>query len=142
MEESAHHLDQVYTVMGTRRWLPSLVGEPSDLDWEQNKAFWKSWTYRRNILLNTPIQGSGADLVVWSTNRFMPLLPPSVEVINLVHDEVDALVTEATLKPTIKTITRAFQETFAKFYPQTDLVPQIRWSIGPSWGELQPIKSK
>jgi len=136
MEESAHHLDRVYTVMGTRRWLPSLIGEPSDLDLEQGKAFWKSWAYRRNILLNSPIQGSGADLVVWSTNLFMPLLPPSVEVINLVHDEVDTLVTEATL------ITRAFQETFAKFYPQTDLVPQIKWSIGRSWGELQPIKSK
>ena len=124
---------------GTRRWLPPLVGEPSD-DWEQNREFLKSLSYRRNILLNTPIQGSGADLVVFATNQFMPQLPNEVEVINLVHDEVDAIVTEATLRRTIQVITKAFQETFARFYPQSDLLPKIKFSIGPSWGELKELK--
>ena len=119
-EQNAYHAVDVRTVAGTRRWLPPLVGEPSD-DWEQNREFLKSLSYRRKILLNTPIQGSGADLVVFATNQFMPQLPSEVEVINLVHDEVDAIVTEATLRRTIQVITKAFQETFARFYPQSDL---------------------
>ena len=106
-EENAHHQEVVHTVAGTRRWLPPLVGEPSD-DWEQNKAFRKSWAYRRNILLNTPIQGSGADLVIWSANLFMPQLPKGVEIVNLVHDEVDAIVTAETLQATVEVITKGF----------------------------------
>ena len=138
-EENAHHQESVYTIAGTRRWLPSLIGEPCD-DWEANKAFRKSWAYRRNILLNTPIQGSGADLVIWSVNQFVPLLPSRVEIVNLVHDEVDAIITQETLRPTVEIITRAFQETFARFYPSSPLLPGIKFSVGPSWGELKKLE--
>ena len=43
-------------------------------------------------------------------------LPEGVEIVNLVHDEVDAIVTKETLRLTVETITRAFQETVARFY--------------------------
>jgi DNA polymerase I-like protein with 3'-5' exonuclease and polymerase domains len=85
--------------------------------------------------VNTPIQGSGADLVIWAVNRFMHELPEGVEIINLVHDEVDAIVTSETLKATVDVITRAFQETFAGFSPSSELVPKIKFCCGPSWGE-------
>ena len=137
-EENAYHQETVHTVAGTRRFLPPLIGEPSD-DWEQNKTFRKSWAYRRNILLNSPIQGSGADLVIWAVNRFMPELPEGVEIVNLVHDEVDAIVTGETLQPTVDAITKAFRETFAGFYPSAELTPKIKFSCGQSWGELEEL---
>ena len=34
--------------------------------------YWPSFERRKKILVNTPIQGSGADLVIWAVNRFMP----------------------------------------------------------------------
>ena len=55
--------------------------------------------------------------MIWAVNRFMHELPEGVEIVNLVHDEVDAIVTKETLGPNyVETITRAFQETFARFY--------------------------
>ena len=130
--EDALSLDRVCTIGGTRRWLPPLV-EDRDGD------YWPSFERRKKILINTPIQGSGADLVIWAVNRFMHQLPEGVEIVNLVHDEVDAIVTRETLKATLDVITRAFQETFAGFYPSSELVPKIKFSCGPSWGETVPI---
>ena len=72
-------------------------------------------------------------------NQFMPQLPAGVEIVNLVHDEVDALVTKETLRPTVENITRAFQETFARFYPASTLKPKIKFSVGPSWGEVEEL---
>ena len=88
--EDALSLDRVCT-LATRRWLPPLV-EDRDGD------YWPSFERRKKILINTPIQGSGADLVIWAVNRFMHELPEEVEIVNLVHDEVDAIVTRETLR--------------------------------------------
>ncbi|MET0222981.1 MAG: hypothetical protein ABW346_01210 [Terrimicrobium sp.] len=66
-------------------------------------------------------------------------LPEGVEIVNLVHDEVDAIVTGERLKATADVITRAFQETFAGFYPSSKLAPEIKFFCGPSWGETVPI---
>lgn len=73
--------------------------------------------------------------MIWAVNRCMHELPEGVEIVNLVHDDVDAIVTRETLKAALDVITRAFQETFAGFYPSSELVPKIKFSCGPSWGE-------
>ena len=130
--QEAMNLDSVRTIGGTRRWLPPLLDD-------QNGDYWPSHARRRKVLVNTPIQGSGADLVVWSVNRLIPELPPGTEVVNLVHDEINVLVTGETLLPTAKIITKAFQEIFAEFYPQTKLTPKIKFSSGPNWGELSIV---
>ena len=55
------------------------------------------------------------------------------------HDEVDLILpTDSALFPTVKVIRSAFQEAFAELYG-TELVPQIKFSVGPSWGETKPI---
>lgn len=137
-QEEAGYRTEVRTIAGTRRWLPPLIGEPSD-DWQLAKEYERSLQYRKNVLLNTPIQGSGADLLIWAVNQFMPQLPSPVQIINLVHDEVDALVTKETLDRTIELITKAFRDVFAKFYPESPLVPKIKFTSGPSWGETAAI---
>ena len=106
---------------------------------DRDGDYWPSFERRKEILINTPIQGSGADLVIWAVNRFMNELPEGVQIVNLVHDEVDAIVTGERLKATADVITRAFQETFAGFYPSSKLAPEIKFSCGPSWGETVPI---
>jgi hypothetical protein len=67
----------------------------------------------------------------------VPQLPSPVQVINLVHDEVDLLVTKETLEGTVKIVTAAFKDVFMKFYPESPLPPSIKFSSGPSWGELE-----
>ncbi|MGA9579764.1 MAG: DNA polymerase, partial [Terrimicrobiaceae bacterium] len=131
--EDALNAESVRTIGGTRRYLPPLI------DNRGAGNYWPSLERRKRILVNTPIQGSGADLIIWAVNQFMPQLPAGVEIVNLVHDEVDAIVTKETLKATVDVITRAFQETFAGFYPSSELVPKIKFSCGPSWGEPVPI---
>ena len=77
--------------------------------------------------------------MIWAVNRFMNELPEGVEIVNLVHDEVDAVVARERLMATVDAITRTFQETFAGFYPSSELVPKIKFSYGPSWGETVSI---
>jgi DNA polymerase I-like protein with 3'-5' exonuclease and polymerase domains len=130
--EDALNLGSVRTIAGTRRWLPPLMDD-------RDGDYWPSFERRKKILVNTPIQGSGADLVIWAVNQFMPQLSQKVEIANIIHDEVSAIVTEETLQPTVEIITRAFQETFARFYPSSSLKPKIKFSVGPSWGETVSI---
>jgi hypothetical protein len=125
--EDALSLDCVRTIGGTLRWLPPLVED-------RHGDYWPSFERRKKILHQHSHLGSGADLVIWAVNRFMPQLPEGLEIVNLVHDEVDAIVTRETLKATVDVITRAFQETFAGFYPSSDLVPKIKFSCGPKLG--------
>jgi hypothetical protein len=66
--EDALSLDCVRTIGGTRRWLPPLVED-------REGDCWPSFERRKKILINTPIQDSGADLVIWAVNRFMHELP-------------------------------------------------------------------
>jgi hypothetical protein len=49
------------------------------------------------------------------------------------------IVTKETLPGTVEAIIRAFQETFARFYPVSSLTPKIKFSCGPSWGETVSI---
>jgi DNA polymerase I len=90
--EDALNAESVRTIGETRRYLPPLIDDRGAGD------YWPSLERRKRILVNTPIQGSGADLIIWAVNQFMPQLPAGVEIVNLVHDEVDAIVTRETLR--------------------------------------------
>jgi DNA polymerase I len=130
--EDALTRTEVRTAAGLRRWLPSLY-EP------ENDYYWPSRDYRKKVLLNTPIQGGQADLQILAVNKFMPLLDPSVEIVNLVHDESDLIVTQDTLQPTIHIVRKAYQDAFLELYGDI-LIPKINFSLGQSWGETQKIK--
>ena len=130
--EDALILDCVRTAGGQRRWLSPL------LESDQEDNYWPSFERRKKILMNTPIQGGQADVLIRAVNKFMPKLPKEVEVVNLVHDEVDAIVTPETLPIAVEVIGNAFREAFAELYGNT-LVPNIKFSKGPGWGELQEL---
>ena len=130
--EEALVFDCVRTAGGQRRWLPPL------LESDQEENYWPSFERRKKIIINSPIQGGQADLQIRAVNKFMPKLPPSAEVVNLIHDAVDIVVTAATLQPTVEIIRSAFQEAFAELYGNV-LTPKIKFSYGTSWGELEEI---
>jgi DNA polymerase-1 len=128
--QEALELDFVRTVTGQRRFLPPLEDdcEPS--------GYWPSLERRKKILINTPIQGSAANLLIRAVNKFMPRLPLEVEVINLVHDEVDLIVTEPTLVPSIKVVGAGFDAAFRELYGNK-LKVKLAFSYGQSWGETK-----
>jgi DNA polymerase I len=125
------HLDSVFTVTGQRRFLPPLRNDQDPIS-----GYWPSLERRKRILVNTPIQGSAANLFIRAVNKFMPLLAEGVEAINLVHDEVDLLVTEGTLSPTIQVVTQSFKEAFGELYGDR-LEVKLEHSSGRSWGGSQ-----
>jgi DNA polymerase I-like protein with 3'-5' exonuclease and polymerase domains len=67
--EDALILDCVRTAGGQRRWLPPL------LESDQEDNYWPSFERRKKILMNTPIQGGQADVLIRAVNKFMPKLP-------------------------------------------------------------------
>ena len=84
--EDSLTVESVLTARGTRRYLPALQDD------NEVNGYWPSREFRKRVLLNTPIQGGGADLQIRAVNKFMGRLPDGLEVINLVHDEVDLIL--------------------------------------------------
>jgi DNA polymerase I-like protein with 3'-5' exonuclease and polymerase domains len=130
--EQALELESVRTAGGTRRFLPPLLDD-------HDGNYWPSFEVRKKVLINTPMQAGQADLQIHAVNKFMPALPSGVEVVNLVHDEVDAILpTSEVLRPTAQVIRAAFREAFSELYG-TALSPNIHFSAGQSWGETEEI---
>ena len=80
-------VDVTHTITGQRRFLPPLLD-----DKDPSTGYWPSRERRARILVNTPIQGSCANLYIRALNLMVPRLPKEVELVNLVHDEVDLLL--------------------------------------------------
>jgi DNA polymerase-1 len=120
--------EYTFTVASQRRALPTLLEDQDPF------GYWPSFEFRKRCIINSPIQGSAADLFVRAVNRFAPLLIPPSLVVNLVHDEIDALVTEDTARHTVQTIADAFRVSFSELFGD-QLKVKLEYSIGPSWGE-------
>jgi DNA polymerase-1 len=118
--------EYTFTVAGQRRALPTLLEDQDPF------GYWPSFQFRKRCIINSPIQGSAADLFVRAVNRFAPSL--TSPVVNLVHDEIDALVTEDTARHTVQTIADAFRVSFLELFGD-QLKVELEYSIGPSWGE-------
>ena len=119
----------VHTIMGQRRFLPPLLE-----DQDPATGWWPSRERRARILVNTPIQGSCANLYIRALNLIIPRLPAEVGIVNLVHDEVDLLVPRGLGLEAKQIVTRGFQEAFRSLYG--DQLPiRMEHTIGPSWAE-------
>jgi DNA polymerase-1 len=127
--------ETVYTVTGQRRWLPPLID-----DREPGSTYWPSRERRARILVNTPIQGSSANLLIRAVNYLYPTLPTSVELVNLVHDEIDLLVPLG-LEHTVRSLTdAAFRRAFNELYHNRTTVPvKVEHKLGPAWGQCVDI---
>jgi DNA polymerase I-like protein with 3'-5' exonuclease and polymerase domains len=124
-------LDCVYTITGQRRFLPPLLD-----DRDPNTDYWPSFERRKRILVNTPIQGSSANLLIRAVNKIMPLFPRggSCEIVNLVHDEIDAVVRQDALEHAKTIIGTGFSEAFRELFGDR-LAVKFAFSAGPSWAD-------
>jgi DNA polymerase I-like protein with 3'-5' exonuclease and polymerase domains len=125
--ELARTEECVYTVTGQRRFLPPLKDDANGF------GYWPSLEVRKRVLANTPIQGSSANLLIRAVNKFMPKLPAGVQIVNLVHDEVDAVVTAATAELAKQIITAAFEESFAELFGH-QLKVKLETKVRKTWG--------
>jgi DNA polymerase-1 len=122
-------VDVVHTITGQRRFLSPLLKNQDPVT-----GWWPSRERRARILVNTPIQGSCANLYIRALNLIIPRLPAGVELVNLVHDEVDLLVPCGLELEAKQIVTQGFQESFRSLYG--DQLPiRMEHVIGSSWAE-------
>jgi hypothetical protein len=67
-------------------------------------------------------------------NRFLPRLPEGVEVINLVHDEVNSLLLPELAEQAIAIISEAFDFEFRKLFGDR-LSVKMKSYLGKSWAD-------
>ena len=101
-------------------------------DQDEDTGYWPSFEFRKRCIINSPIQGSAADLFIKAVNKLAPDLLPPTQIVNLVHDEIDLLVTGETKDPTIASVTAAFDESFTELFGDR-LKVKLEHSIGRSW---------
>jgi DNA polymerase I-like protein with 3'-5' exonuclease and polymerase domains len=132
-ETDALTLDRVYTITGQRRFLPPLQD-----DQNPQSGYWPSFERRKRILVNTPIQGSSANLLIRAVNKIVPRLPAKgAKIINLVHDEIDLLVHEAQVEVVKEIVGTGFHQAFQELFGDR-LNVKFAIGIGQSWAEANP----
>jgi DNA polymerase-1 len=118
--EEARRRGYVQTLLGRRRWLPSLSGPPS-----AQRAL------AERVAINTPIQGTAADLMKLAMIRVHAALKrqhPSARLLLQVHDEL-LLESPAAEAEAVSELVRAQMESVA-----TLRVPlSASAGIGASW---------
>jgi DNA polymerase I-like protein with 3'-5' exonuclease and polymerase domains len=123
-------LDRVCTITGQRRFLPPLLD-----DQDPQSGYWPSFERRKRILVNTPIQGSSANLLIRAVNKIAPRLPSKgAKIINLVHDEIDLLVHESHVEAVKEIVGTGFHQAFQELFGDR-LNVKFAIGTGQSWAE-------
>lgn len=128
-ETKASAAKRMYTEtwLGRRRYLPNIRSG----DWGQ-----KSFSER--CALNTPIQGTAADILKIGITRILKGLPdrPWLRPILQIHDELTFLIPEERLTDAVKYIRACMEETpFEDF----DLPLIAEASVGPTFGNMEEL---
>ena len=116
------------TWLGRRRYLPGITSD----NWGQ-----KSFVER--CALNTPIQGTAADILKLAITRILAGLPERewLKPILQIHDELTFIIPEDRLKEAVAFI-RACME--AKPFPEFDLPLIAEASAGPTFGMMEELE--
>ena len=123
----AHMLMYTETWLGRRRYLPNIRSD----DWGL-KAF------AERCALNTPIQGTAADIIKLAMGRIIKGLPerPWLQPILQIHDELTFIVPEDRLFEAITYVKQCMEETP---FPEFDIPLVAEPSAGKTFGSLQDI---
>jgi len=116
----------VTTLSGRRRYLPELKSRQ-----------WARRQFAERTAMNTPIQGSAADIIKTSMVRLVPRLrsvEPRARLLLQVHDE---LVLECP-RETVEPVARAVRDAMERAVPlDVPLVVEVR--VGPNWKDTEPL---
>ena len=116
------------TWLGRRRYLPGITSD----NWGQ-----KSFVERR--ALNTPIQGTAADILKLAITRILAGLPERewLKPILPIHDELTFIIPEDRLKEAVAFIRACMEE---KPFPEFDLPLIAEASAGPTFGMMEELE--
>ena len=116
------------TWLGRRRYLPNINSD----DWGQ-----KSFSER--CALNTPIQGTAADILKLAITRILAGLSERewLKPILQIHDELTFIIPEDKLTEAVTFIRRCMEE---KPFPEFDLPLIAEASAGPTFGMMEELE--
>ena len=115
------------TWLGRRRYLPGITGS----DWGRK-------SFAERCALNTPIQGTAADIIKLACGRLLEAIRenPWLQPILQIHDELTFLVPGERLDEAVMIIKKCME---AKPFPELDLPLIAEASAGRSFGEMEEL---
>ena len=116
------------TWLGRRRYLPGIVSD----NWGQK-------SFAERCALNTPIQGTAADILKLAITRILAGLPERewLRPILQIHDELTFIIPEDRLKEAVAFIRACMEE---KPFPEFDLPLIAEASAGPTFGMMEELE--
>lgn len=116
------------TWLGRRRYLPLIRSE----NWGQK-------SFAERCALNTPIQGTAADILKLAVTRILEGLPERtwLEPILQIHDELTFVIPEGRLEEAVGFIRACMEE---RPFPEFDLPLVAEASAGPAFGSMEELE--
>lgn len=116
------------TWLGRRRYLPGITSN----NWGQK-------SFAERCALNTPIQGTAADILKLAITRILAGLPERewLRPILQIHDELTFIIPEDRLKEAVAFIRACMEE---KPFPEFDLPLIAEASAGPTFGMMEELE--
>jgi len=116
------------TWLGRRRYLPGITSD----NWGQK-------SFAERCALNTPIQGTAADILKLAITRILAGLPERewLKPILQIHDELTFIIPEDRLKEAVAFIRACMEE---KPFPEFDLPLIAEASAGPTFGMMEELE--
>lgn len=116
------------TWLGRRRYLPGITSD----NWGQK-------SFAERCALNTPIQGTAADILKFAITRILAGLPERewLKPILQIHDELTFIIPEDRLKEAVAFIRVCMEE---KPFPEFDLPLIAEASAGPTFGMMEELE--
>lgn len=128
-ETKADAARRIYTEtwLGRRRYLPDIVSD----DWSKR-------SFAERCALNTPIQGTAADILKLAMARILSGLPERhwIKPVLQIHDELAFVIPMDKLKEAMNFIRKCMEE---KPFPAFDLPLIAEASVGKSFGSMEEI---
>ena len=116
------------TWLGRRRYIPGIASE----NWGQK-------SFAERCALNTPIQGTAADILKLAITRILAGLPKRewLKPILQIHDELTFIIPEDRLSEAVTFIRGCMEE---KPFPEFDLPLVAEASAGPTFGMMEELE--
>jgi len=116
------------TWLGRRRYLPGITSDN-----------WGKKSFAERCALNTPIQGTAADILKLAITRILAGLPERewLKPILQIHDELTFIIPEDRLKEAVTFICACMEE---KPFPEFDLPLIAEASAGPTFGMMEELE--
>ena len=118
----------IKTWLGRRRYLPGIRSE----DWGKK-------SFAERCSMNTPIQGTAADILKLALGRILLGLPehPWLKPILQIHDELTFIIPEDKLTEAVAFIKGCMEP---QPFPEFDLPLVAEASAGPTFGQMEELE--